>query len=466
MGGQAVRNRDRLAAIVALLLLALLGLTLVAFVITDLAGVVVGLVGLALLAAGAWWVITEQMPRRALGIVGALGGAALMVGSVVLASDEGESPLLKLLVLAVLAVAAGAFVRIAVVSTLRRLDLAAVTTPFRPQHPVLLANPRSGGGKVARFQLAERARALGVEVVLLEPGLDLEQLARDAVARGADCLGMAGGDGSQALVASVAIEHGLPFVCISAGTRNHFALDLGLDRDDPSTGLPAFTDGVLRRVDIARASGRLFVNNASLGVYAEVVEHDEYRDAKLATAAATLPQLLGARSEPFDLQFTAPDGHEVDGSFVILVSNNPYVLGATADAAQRRSLTTGTLGVMAISARTGREAAALATLAIAGAARRDPNLHEFTAERFEVRSRSGSARIGVDGEALEMPTPISFTIEPGALTLLVPPDNLRETLTKHYRALGIDGLLDIARGREPRALEAVGLQAAAAVPPA
>ena len=96
-------------------------------------------------------------------------------------------------------------------------------------------NPRSGGGKVARFRLRERAEELGAEVALLDrPGTDVQQLARDALARGADLLGVAGGDGTQALVAQVAAEHDVPFLVISAGTRNHFALDLGLDREDPA----------------------------------------------------------------------------------------------------------------------------------------------------------------------------------------------------------------------------------------
>lgn len=452
MAGAANANRDRVLAIAALVLLAaLVGVVLVT-VLDSLPAFLLAAAGLVVAAPGAWWMITERMPRRALGAVVALLGVGLVVLALVGAVDAEADLGQRLLLIAALAAGAAVCARLAVAATLHRIDLSSLYQPFRPVRPVLLANPRSGGGKVERFDLVERARAMGVEVVLLEAGLDLEQLARDAVARGADCLGMAGGDGSQALVANVAIEHGLPFVCISAGTRNHFALDLGLDRDDPSAGLAAFTDGVLRRVDFARANGRLFVNNASLGVYADVVEHDEYREAKLATAAEALPELLGARVDPFDLQFTDPGGAEVDGAFVILVSNNPYILGARLDAAQRRSLTTGQLGVLAICARTGAEAAALAARALAGRAGADPNLHQFTTDRFEVRSRGGSARIGVDGEALAMPTPIDFTIHPGGLTLLVPADNPRQTLTRHYRAVGIAGLVSIARGRAPGVL--------------
>jgi diacylglycerol kinase family enzyme len=193
---------------------------------------------------------------------------------------------------------------------------------------------------------------------------------------------MAGGDGSQALVASIAIEHDVPFVCVSAGTRNHFALDLGIDREDPRKSVYAFRDAVERRVDYATVNGRLFVNNVSLGVYATT-------------------ELLGSAEQPFDLQFTAPDGTEVDGSFLIMVSNNPYVLGATFEVSQRRRLDSGKLGVFAVSATTGREAAQVVTLAVIGQSGKSGHAYEFTSETFEVRSHSGKAFAGIDGEALE-----------------------------------------------------------------
>ena len=155
-------------------------------------------------------------------------------------------------------------------------------------------NPRSGGGKVAKFGLKDKAEKLGAEVALLEgPGtVDVAALARKAVADGADLLGVAGGDGTQALVAGIAAEHGLPFLVISAGTRNHFALDLGLDRDDPSTCLNALTDGEELRVDLGIIGDRTFVNNASFGAYAEVVRSPAYRDDKRGTTLQVLPGLL------------------------------------------------------------------------------------------------------------------------------------------------------------------------------
>ncbi len=165
--------------------------------------------------------------------------------------------------------------------------------PAQPQarHPYLIMNPKSGGGKVEKSDLKRKAEDLGAEVFLIggpEP-VNVAKVARVAVEAGADLLGVAGGDGTQAPVARIAAEQGIPFMVISAGTRNHFALDLGLDRKDPSACLSALSDGVELRVDIGMINGRTFVNKASSGAYAEVAETPAYRGDKLNTTLNTLP---------------------------------------------------------------------------------------------------------------------------------------------------------------------------------
>ena len=161
-----------------------------------------------------------------------------------------------------------------------------------PRRPVLFVNPRSGGGKAARAGLAERARERGVEAVVLDRGQDLAALARDAAAGGADVLGVAGGDGSLAVVAAVAAAHGIAFACVPAGTRNHFALDVGVDRHDVIGALDAFTDGAERQIDIAEVNGRIFLNNVSLGIYGDAVRSPAYRDAKVRTLLETAAEVM------------------------------------------------------------------------------------------------------------------------------------------------------------------------------
>lgn len=433
----------RVAAVVGLPLL-VVALAVVALTLyRNLASLALGLPGLVVLAAGMWWVVTEIGVRRALGGVGSVLGLAMLTVAMVGVLRRPEHWALRTAVILGILLLASVVARSSMMRPVRR------TPAPRPRHPVLLCNPWSGGGKVERFRLVEFAEELGVETVLLGEGLDLEQLTRDAVARGADCLGMAGGDGSQALVASVAIESGLPFVCIPAGTRNHFALDLGLDREDPRLAMEAFREGVERRVDYATVNDRLFVNNVSLGVYATIVQSEEYRDAKVDVTRSKLTELLGTQAEPFDLQYTTDDGDVVEGAFLVMVSNNPYVLGVKRDVSQRREMDSGRLGIFAVSTRTGAQAARLVALTALGLRSVSRHWHEFTAPSFEVRSRSGSVYLGVDGEALEAQTPLRFKSHPGGLRMVVPLGNLRVAERRRARSIRLRDLVEIARGREP-----------------
>ena len=219
-----------------------------------------------------------------------------------------------------------------------------------PRRPVLFINPRSGDGKAARAGLAERARDKGIEAVILAPGQDLAALAREAVAGGADVLGMAGGDGSLAVVAAVAAAHGIPFVCVPAGTRNHFALDVGVDRHDLAGALDAFTGGVERRIDAAEVNGRMFLNNVSLGIYGDAVRSPAYRDAKVRTLLETAAEVMGSSAEAPALDLADDPGREHRHPAVVLVSNNPYALDRPLARGTRPALDSGQLGILVLDA--------------------------------------------------------------------------------------------------------------------
>ena len=266
-----------------------------------------------------------------------------------------------------------------------------------PQRPVLLINPRSGDGRAARAALAEHAREQGIEAVVLTPEQSLATLVRDAVASGADALGMAGGDGSLAVVASAALARGIPFVCVPAGTRNHFALDLGIDRRDVVGALGAFTDGVERRIDVATVNGRLFLNNVSLGLYGDAVQQPGYRDAKARTLLATAGAVLGSKVAAPSLRVVGDreDGHGRPA--VVLVSNNPYALEPPPVAATRPRLDGG-------AARDHRARRARG--------RSPPPARAWSAPTLEVRA-AARAQAGLDGEAVELDPVLRFEIRPG-----------------------------------------------------
>jgi diacylglycerol kinase family enzyme len=315
---------------------------------------------------------------------------------------------------ALLALAAGAGRR-ALTPTSHGRGMPAREVP-PPKRAFLIMNPRSGGGKVTKFALKEKAEALGAEVALLEgPGtVDVAALARQAVADGADLLGVAGGDGTQALVAGIAAEHDLPFLVISAGTRNHFAMDLGLDRENPAACLDALTDGVEQRIDLGIIGDRTFVNNASFGAYAEIVESPAYRDDKAGTTLQMLPEILNGHRGA-KLSATAGDV-TVTGPQALLVSNNPYEGGDIAGLSRRSRLDTGTLGVVAVTVNSALQAATL----LRGA--RGQGLTTLTADEVVVDAEAPQVPVGIDGETVMMPTPVRCTIRPKALRVRVPRD--------------------------------------------
>ena len=194
------------------------------------------------------------------------------------------------------------------------------------KRPVLFVNPRSGDGKAARAGLAERAGEHGIEVIAAGPDASVATLVEEAVAGGADALGVAGGDGSLALVAAAAVAHELPFVCVPAGTRNHFALDVGIDRNDLLGSLEAFTDGVERRIDVAEVNGRVFLNNVSLGIYGDAVRQTRYRDAKARTLLEAAARVLGPSARHARAAAHGRPRLVHRDPTVVLVSNNPYSL--------------------------------------------------------------------------------------------------------------------------------------------
>jgi diacylglycerol kinase family enzyme len=376
----------------------------------SLALVLVGLVGLALTLAGAWWALTNKGLVRWL--AAALAVAAPLTVLILYRRERLLWVVLVALGLLVVAVAAGraALRRDAIPERMREHEVSP------PRRPFLIMNPRSGGGKVTRFGLKDKAEALGATVALLEgPGtVDVGELARQAVADGADLLGVAGGDGTQALVAGIAAEHDIPLLVISAGTRNHFALDLGLDREDPSRCLDALKDGVELRVDLGVIGDRPFVNNASFGAYAAVVQSPAYRDDKRRTTTEMLPELLVGQRGPRLVARAA--NVTIEGPQAVLVSNNVYGMGDIAGLGRRARLDRATLGLFAVTVTSAVQAAGL----VRGTSSR--GLTRLAGREVVVDADTAQIPVGVDGEALVLDTPVRCTVRPAALRVRVPRD--------------------------------------------
>src|SRR4051794_3784956 len=382
-----------------------------------------------LVGAGSW----EGVLRRGWGRVAGLAVAAgALAGAALLVADAGFLRVLLLLGL-------GALVWHAAARLAFRPDVV-LPAAERPRRPVVVINPRSGDGRARRVGLAEAARARGIEPLELQPGQDLTTLVRAAVDAGADALGMAGGDGSQAVVAGVAAETGLPYACIPAGTRNHFALDLGVDRADVVGALDALVDGGERVVDLAEVNGRVFVNNVSLGVYAQAVQSDGYRAAKLRTLLDTVSTAHAREGAAQDLSWTTPGGRTLRGAGVVMVSNAQSRLPGPAGGAPRPPPARALLGVP------------VPDPPVRGQRRRRRPWRQWATPDFCVEATRPVAA-GIDGESAVLTPPVVFRTRPAALRVRVAahhPGASPSAIEPVGALPALWALLTIAGGGDPR----------------
>ena len=406
----ATRGQRWLARLAFAAAFAALAVLVLSGALKNIAALLLGVAGLAVTCAAAWWFLAHRGPVRWLACAVLVAAPVGVIVAYVVAGLLWEVVLS--VALAAAAVVAG------------RAALSGDRPPAGPREyaaapqrqPFVIMNPRSGGGKVGKFGLRDKATALGADVALLEgPGVvDVAEMARQAIDAGADLVGVAGGDGTQALVAGVAAGRDVPMMVISAGTRNHFALDLGLDRDDPSTCLGALTDGVEVRIDLGLIGDRTFVNNASFGAYAAVVQSPAYRDDKSGTALQLLPGLLNGHQGAHLV--VRVDGQVVlDGPQAVLVSNNPYETGDIAGLGRRARLDQGILGVVGVKVENAAQAAGLLRRAA-----RSRSVTVLTAHEVVIEADQPEIPVGIDGESVLMPTPVRCTIRPLSLRVQVP----------------------------------------------
>ncbi|MGA3217157.1 MAG: diacylglycerol kinase family protein [Acidimicrobiales bacterium] len=429
---------SRLAAASALAVSALTLAFLVVFTARDLA-YVLGSVAAGSLGISALWIAATNHRFRLGAAVSAIVLVAAAVASLVMVGRGA---------VAVVTVIIGITVASALGTLALRWEVhQAIAERWHEvpatRHGVVLMNQKSGNGKIAKLHLIDEARRRGIEPVLLERGGNLRALAEAAVARGADALGIAGGDGSQAVVAEVAASHGLPFVCVPAGTRNHLASDLGIDRRHPARALDAFGAAREATMDLGEVNGEVFVNNVSLGLYASIVASQKYREAKRRTVAEMLPDLLGPRAKPFDLVVDGPDG-AITNAQVVQISNNPYVLSSVNGFGSRFRLDGGVLGIATLTVNGPSDINRLVALEAAGHPERYQGWRDWTTTNLEVRGPSMFAA-AVDGEARIWTTPLHFAVRPGALRVRVSLDQRGASPAFLRAPVAVSTLLGLAR---------------------
>jgi diacylglycerol kinase family enzyme len=284
----------------------------------------------------------------------------------------------------------------------------------------LIVNSAAGSAAALLGTLTRAARERGIRVRVLKPGQDARLAAFAAAEDGAQSLAVAGGDGTVAAVAGVAVETRLPLVVVPAGTLNHFARDVGLDLARPLCALDAFRRGHERHVDVGRLNGRPFINNVSLGVYAQMLADPGYRQDKLRVAQRKLQAALSDPGLRRALRIAPPEEAPLESVLAMVVSNNQYEFARWDRLGQRQRLDAGTLQVSVLDAGTLDELERLLAGTLLGAIDFRPALRHWTSPQLEIGVLGEIVRAGIDGEPIALEAPLRFSVDPGALRLLVP----------------------------------------------
>ncbi len=314
--------------------------------------------------------------------------------------------------------------------------------------PVLIINPKSGNGRAMKAGVKEEAQALGINVIMLKKGSNIEKLASQAITEGCDIIGISGGDGSIGAVAKVSIKHNMPLVVLAGGTRCHFARDIGLTPARIVEGLGGF-GGIERKIDVGEINGRIFLNNVSLGLYADIVDNPDYRENKVTTTRSVLQEHISGSKKPYSLQFSHGT-KKYSTAIQILIGVNAYSTRSLFEIGQREKMAGGILQInvlQRLSDRLIRRLITRLTLNRTRAITDLPEVEQWQTKQFTIGSNAKRIVAGVDGEREEYETPVAIRVLPQALRLYVPRGGTMSRQRKSFSIPVLKQLLLAVRGK-------------------
>lgn len=290
--------------------------------------------------------------------------------------------------------------------------------------PVLIN--RSGGTAAALGERLEETVRAAFEACGRDIHLELldgSEMA-DGVRRHLDAsiVAVGGGDGTLGGAAQILTGTRTALAILPLGTRNHLARQLGVPLDLTEAAQIAAT-GERRRMDLGRAGKRIFVNNASIGLYPELVtERDKRKGPKwLGTIPATWQVLRTMRPHHYRLVVDG-QAHEIRTP-LLFVGNNRYSLDF-GSLGERESLGDGELSLCAIHADGPGQLAWFALKVLAGLTSPDADFENLgEARSITIESASGSGGeigVAIDGEVVRMALPLQLDILPSALGVVAP----------------------------------------------
>jgi diacylglycerol kinase family enzyme len=286
-------------------------------------------------------------------------------------------------------------------------------------HAVAILNRNKAEPKV----VAAALKAAGIDAkVESVDGDRITKRCKAAVEWGAKLLIVVGGDGSVSAAAQALAGTDCALGILPLGTLNHLARDLGLPFELEKAAA-AIASGKPRAIDVAEVNGRVFVNNAAIGLYPlMVLDRDSQQDRlgrskRLALLVASARTLL--RFHHQRLRLRAGSGDERVDTPLLFVGNNDYQL-AVPGTGQRETLDDGCLSILVMRKKNRRGFLAAVGRALLGMTREDDMERMEAVKQLQVDSERSSIEVALDGEPVGMRPPLKFGIRPKALKVIAP----------------------------------------------
>jgi undecaprenyl-diphosphatase len=281
---------------------------------------------------------------------------------------------------------------------------------------LIFVNPSSGPKATGAAELTARFANAHVEECAPDTFVErIEELAGTNI----EYIGVAGGDGSIRCVAEhLVAEGGTPsLLAIPAGTRNHFAKDVGIaDLDAAQAAAKAlFT----RWIDVGDVNGHVFVNNSSIGVYPRLVVHRERTERRhskrVAALLAAWHQLREGRKLSVDV-----DGEHVR-AWLVFVGNGCYG-DSLLDLTGREHLDRNELDVRIAHAEGKLSRLRIATAVLFGRLDRSPLIDRRVCREVTLDLGARPIAVALDGEVEMIRSPLRYVSNAQALSVVVRPD--------------------------------------------
>ncbi|HZB69237.1 MAG TPA: diacylglycerol kinase family protein [Sphingomicrobium sp.] len=286
-----------------------------------------------------------------------------------------------------------------------------------------------GGGAVAADEettAAVRAALGGAGIagdIELVDGAKIAEHARASTERGDPLLIVGGGDGSVSAAAGELAGTETRLAILPLGTLNHFARDLGLPLE-LGEAAAVIAAGAERAVDVAEVNGRLFINNAAIGLYPLMVLDRQTQQSRLGRSKRVAVVVASLRTmwnfHAWRLRLTADGGEERVDTPLLFVGNNAYRL-TLPDAGRRDSLEDGKLSVLVMRSKSLPGFLAATARALVGLQHDDDMEDLGGVAQLKVDSSRRRLILGIDGETAMLETPLTFRIRPRALRVIAPP---------------------------------------------